>query len=66
MAHYDYESDSVYAIPSIKDTVKHLKDCYFEWHRDSKQYYKFTNNNDKDIIQKFGRDNFTKQIRRII
>jgi len=66
MAQYDYEGNSVYAVPYIKDIVKNLKECYEAWKYSKEEYYEYTNNNDIDIIKKFGPKVFTEQISKLI
>jgi len=66
MSHYEYESNSIYAIPSIKDIIKNLRDCYNMWKLNKQEYYMNTNNNDLEIIKKFGKKNFIEQINKLI
>jgi hypothetical protein len=66
MTHYEYESNSVYAIPSIKDIIKNLKDYYETWKQNKQEYYTITNNNDIEIVKKFGEKVFVEQINKLI
>ena len=66
MAQYDYEGNSVYAIPYIKDIVKSLNECYVAWKSNKESYYEYVNNNDKEIIKKFGKEVFTEQMNKLL
>ena len=66
MTHYEYESGSVYAVPYIKDMVKNLKSCYEDWKASKQDYYTYTNNNDVEILRKFGESVFVEQITKVL
>jgi glycosyltransferase involved in cell wall biosynthesis len=66
MAHYDYESPSLYAVPKIKSIVDNLKMFYNDWKRNKQDYYEVTNNNYELIDNKFGPKIFTKQFNKLI
>jgi glycosyltransferase involved in cell wall biosynthesis len=66
MANYDYETNSLYAIPSIKSLIKGLKYYYSGWKKDKKAYYNIVSNNYIDIEKKFSKDFFISQFKKLL
>jgi len=65
MAHYAYESNSLYAVPYIKEMIKALKDNYELWKKDKQEYYSIVAKNNNEIIRKFGQEVFIEQIKKL-
>jgi glycosyltransferase involved in cell wall biosynthesis len=59
MSHYNYDSESEYGIPSMKDMISNLKVLYSHWKKDKTLYY--ADGQQQFIFDKFSEENAIKQ-----
>lgn len=62
MAHHKYETDSMYALPSIKSTMDALQKKYKEWKENKINYYEQIVDNDKIVDEKYGFDSIVNYL----
>ena len=66
MAQYNYDCDSEYGIPSMKETIVQLRRCYDLWKEDKEKYYDFDDERQNYVFDKFSEKVVFEQIIKLI